>query len=196
MNKQMIRASLKTSTLCLALCAAGPLMAQEPKGCTGDELAVEVNGKILNNGQAMDSAFSTLGVVALKGDYPVGKMRCGIVGMPATPTNPNLPLAFTHSISCDDAIELPIPGNPVVHSQLAFNTQGYFHEDFAYCNGVDASAGISSSFTEFSELRAGEGRGVFATATGGLLTIQGTISCFGTIDMKFSGEVCLAPPAF
>ena len=116
--------------------------------------------------------------------------------MPATPTNPKLPLAFTHTISCDDAIELPIPGNPVVHSQLALNTQGYFHEDFGFCNGMNAEEGISSSFTEFSVPRAGEGRGVFTTATGGLLTIQGSISCVGTIDMQFSGEICLAPPAY
>lgn len=196
MKNQVIKATLKSSAACLALCMAGSVFAQDAPGCAGDELAVTVTGKIFNNGQAGGSAFSTLGVVALKGDYPVGRMKCGIVGMPAAVTDPQLPLAFTHTISCDDALELPLPGNPIVHSQLAFDTQGYFHEDFAFCNGINADNGISSSFTEFSVPRAGEGRGVFTTATGGLLTIQGSISCVGTIDMNFSGEVCLAPPSF
>ena len=175
-----------------ALCGPGQLLAQ---GCAEEELQVAVYGKIFNNAQA-GGAFGTLGVVALRGDYPVGKMKCGIVGVAATPTNPQLPLAFTHTISCDDKVELPIPGNPVVHSQIAFDTQGYFHDDFAYCNGTDPSGGISTSFTEFSTPRAGEGRGVFTTATGGQLVIEGTISCFGTIDMTFTGDICMTQPAY
>ena len=184
-----------TSLVLAALCTTAAVSAQEYDGCAPGELPVAVKGNIFNNGQ-VDSPLSTLGVVALRGDYPIGKMKCGIAGLPAAPTDPAFPLAFTHVISCDDQLTLPIPGNPVVHSQLSFNTKGYFHQDFTFCNGQDASAGISSSFTEYSTPRAGEGRGVFTTATGGQLVINGSISCFGTIDMKFEGEVCLAPPSF
>lgn len=165
-----------------ALCGSGQLLAQD---CDGNR--VSVKGKIFNNGQIPGSLFSTLGVVALNGGDPIGKMKCGIVGIPGAVTDPNFPLVFTHTISCDDAGSL-FPGGPATHSQLTFDTKGTFTQYPEYCPG---GGGISAPFIEYSAPKVGSGRGVFTNTLGGLLTIEGTINCAGTIDMKFSGEVCL-----
>jgi len=69
----------------------------------------------------------------------------------------------------------------IVHSQLAFDTTGYI-------TGFD---GCTAYFTENSEPQSGSGKGAFEGAIGGELTIEGTSNvCNGSIDMKFTGEIC------
>ena len=119
-------------------------------------------------------------------------MKCGIVGIPGTVTNPDFPLVFTHTISCDDTGEL-YPGGPATHSQLTFDTKGYFTE---FPVGCGWPGGISAPFIEFSTPKANSGRGAFTGTTGGLLTIECTINCAGTIDMVFSGDICIGAVEF
>jgi hypothetical protein len=127
---------------------------------------------------------STLGVVTLKGEGDIGKLKCALAGAAAGPGTqyselPPLP-DFTHTISCDDMIDSALG---VVHSQLTFDTTGAF-------TGFDGQCVLS--FTEHSLPRDGSGKGVFDGVTDGALTIEGTLNnCTGSIDMKFTGEVCM-----
>jgi hypothetical protein len=192
MEKTFLRKTALASCTAFVLCgASSPLLAQD---CDGQSVAVK--GKIFNNGQA-GGGFSTLGVVALNGDDPIGKMKCGIVGVARDadsgdlgPDGQPLPLLFYHTVSCDDGGTL-FPGGPATHSQLTFKTKGTFTGLPSGCP-AELGGGISAPFIEFSQPVPGSGRGVFTKATGGLLTIEGTLNCVGTIDMKFSGNVCLS----
>lgn len=194
MRKTFLRQTALASFTALALGgASSQLMAEE---CAGT--LAQVKGKIFNNGQA-GGGFSTLGVVALDGDDPIGKMKCGIVGEARAadggdigPDGQPLPLLFNHTISCDDKGNL-YPGGPATHSQLTFKTKGTFTDVPHFCLGLDGNptGAISAPFIESSTPIPGSGRGVFTSATGGLLTIEGTINCVGTIDMNFSGDICL-----
>ena len=177
-----------------AIAVSGVCSQVMANGCEGQEVAV--TGKILNNGQA-GGGFSTLGVVALNGEDPFGKMKCGIVGVSRDadaedigPDGQPLPLLFYHTISCDDKGKL-FPGGPATHSQLTFKTKGTFTELPTACP-AELGGGIAAPFIEFSQPVPGSGRGVFTNASGGLLTIEGTLNCVGTIDMTFSGNICLS----
>lgn len=167
-----------------------------------DCVPVSVKGKIFNTSHTpplgsvpmfsesgelmMAGGASTLGVVALNGGGDIGKMKCALIGVYAGPGEgldlgdpvgvlPN----FTHTISCDDAVQSPY-GN--VHSQLTFNTTGTFKE---FVNQY------TISFEEFSEPKELTGTGAFAGTTGGYLDIDGTINAAtGSIDMSFTGEIC------
>ena len=159
---------------------------------------LSVKGKILNRAQSQPhgdplggmsteygivGGVSTLGVVSLKGDGDIGSLKCALAGAWAGPGTqyselPALP-DFTHTISCDDNIDSALG---VVHSQLTFDTTGAF-------TGFDGQCVLS--FTEHSVPSDGSGKGVFDGVTRGALTIEGTLNnCTGSIDMKFTGEVC------
>ena len=191
MNRTNIKNTALMPLVCLTL-AAGPVAAVD---CTTG-VNVPVKGKILNNLQP-PGAISTLGSMELK-LKDIGKMTCGLLGQPAVS---NIPpqvggVAFTHTISCDDkvAVNHPLFGELTAHSQLTFDTQGQVF-DIQFCNGVDATAGISASFIEVSTpqsvMGGSTGRGLFTGVTEGEITIEGNINCVGSIDMKFSGEICL-----
>jgi hypothetical protein len=135
---------------------------------------------------ALNGGVTTLGVVALNGGRAIGKMKCALVGVWAgdgdgldLPGIGKLP-KFTHTISCDDA-DLSEAGE--VHSQLTFDTSGSF-------TGYDGFTSVS--FIEHSEPKAGTGKGVFENTTEGQLDIDGTLNfATGSIDMSFTGEVCM-----
>jgi hypothetical protein len=197
MKNRLIRNKIleKTAVATLAaatLCGSGQLSAQA-EDCDG--VLTQVNGKIFNNAQAPGGALSTLGVVSLNGDSPIGKMKCGIVGVSRSADEHDLdeygqplPLLFNHTISCDDKGTL-FHGGPATHSQLTFHTKGTFTDYPQVC--PPEFGGISAPFIEYSAPITGSGRGIFTGTTKGLLTIKGTINCAGTIDMSFEGEICL-----
>jgi hypothetical protein len=187
MNNSSLSRTVIASITTVALLGSGPLLAE----------CIPVKGKILNtlHDPALGSIFvpdvgqlggvSTLGVVSLHAKKPIGNLKCALVGVAVDPGEdpgnglPPLP-SFEHSISCDDKIETPYG---IVHSQLLFDTSGQF----------TGSDGVSTlSFIEHSVPRDGSGTGVFEGATGGQLTVEGTSNvATKSIDMKFSGEVCM-----
>ncbi len=159
---------------------------------------VPIRGKIYNNLQP-SGAFNTLGVVHLI-LAANNKMNCGFVGEPASPSIPPQfgGIAFTHTVSCDDIVDVFIPpfGNLMAHSQLTLDTDGTVSVQF--CNGVDATNGVFGSFEETSTPKTimgnSTGRGLFTGVTEGEITIKGTLNCIGSVDMKFSGYLCLQQP--
>lgn len=170
--------------------------------CIDGATPIPVSGKITNNGQPNSGeagTVSTLGVVAMKMGQkpgPVNRMKCGIIGVnidPITDSNPydfNIPVGFTHTLSCDDNIEIY---GMVAHSQLTLDTVGEIAVA-GFCNGTDPSAGIFGSFVEHSSPTLDNtGRGIFTGVTEGEITIEGDINCLGSIDMSFAGEICPAP---
>jgi hypothetical protein len=193
----MDRTKIKNTSLmplvCLTL-AAGPVAAVE---CTTG-VNVPVKGKITNNLQP-GGAISTVGTLDIK-LKDIGKMRCGLVGQPAPSGTPPADggIGFTHTISCDDEVLVNHPyfGDLVAHSQLTLDTQGQL-SNIQYCNYMDASGGVSASFVEESTpqvfMGGSTGRGLFTGVTEGKITIEGTINCVGSVDMKFHGEICLLP---
>ena len=190
------------SVAVISLCGMGQLLAQD---CESVHSA-SVRGKISNNGQpdlglGPDGlGFSTLGVVALNGGDAFGKMKCGIVSkLTGLPANQYSTPSFIHTLSCDD--EFTLPDGSYMHSQLAFETNGQIvgAEPLLCLTGEVLDQGLVY-FTETSTPLAGPGnRGAFTFATGGEISIEGTINnCTGVIDMKFQGEIdiCLDPPVF
>ena len=155
--------------------------------CMDGGSPVPVSGKITNNGQAPDMGFSTLGVVALQlGERPqvLARLKCGIIGVDATGGEG---FAFTHTLSCDDNVPVDLSflglGIQTAHSQLTLNTHGDF---FPEANCAPLHEGVSGSFIEYSSPAANTGRGLFTGVTEGDLTIEGTVNCLGSIDMKFA----------
>ena len=152
-----------------------------------------VKGKILNSSHnpALGNyggmgGVSTVGVIALNGGSTYGKLKCALVGVQAgegvtPPGSPFGPLPdFTHTISCDDSVDV---GTGIVHSQLTFDTSGYF----TWFDGVS-----TLYFTETSVPRDGYGVGAFAGTSNGSLTIEGTLNILtGSIDMNFDGDICM-----
>lgn len=190
------------SLAAITLCGTGQLLAQDCASVYG----ASVTGKISNNAQPdlglppRGLGFSTLGVVALNGGDAFGKMKCGIVStLRALPEDQYSTPSFIHTLSCDD--EFVLPDGSYMHSQLAFETNGQLvgAEPLACVTGETLDQGLVY-FTETSTPLAGPGnRGAFTFATGGEISITGTINnCTGVIDMKFQGEIdlCLDPPAF
>jgi hypothetical protein len=194
----MIKIALKTAALVpLAYLGFGTAISYADDCTSG--YPVQVSGKISNNGQA-GGAFPTLGVVAMKVEG-IGKMRCGIVSedVPTDEGNPLPPgvLAFTHTISCDD--EVNVPGtSEIVHSQLTLSTVGSISNVGVCPPNYSLEGPFSFDFQEHSEPKntawgMSSGRGIFTGVTEGGIDIVGDASCFGTIDMKFDGHVCMQP---
>lgn len=156
-----------------------------------EEICEDVKGKILNSSHNPGlgnyggmGGVTTVGVVAFGGGGTYGKLKCALVGVQAgegeiPPGSPFPPVPdFTHTISCNDSID---GESGIVHSQLTFDTSGYF-TGFDYVSTFD--------FTETSIPR-DTGIGVFAGITSGSLTIEGTLNFItGSVDMKFDGEFC------
>ena len=197
---KIVKNAAIASLAAVTLCGTGQLLAQD---CASVYTA-SVTGKISNNGQpdlglGPDGlGFSTLGVVALNGGDAFGKMKCGIVSkLTGLPANQYSTPSFIHTLSCDD--EFTLPDGSYMHSQLAFETNGQIvGAEYLGCEtGENPEPGLVY-FTETSTPLAGPGnRGAFTFATGGEISIEGTINnCTGVIDMKFQGEIdiCLDPP--
>lgn len=165
--------------------------------CSEGSFPVPVMGKITNNGQAPGGGFTTLGVVALQlGKRPriMARMKCGIIGVDAATAEE--PFAFTHTLSCDDNVPVDLSyyglGTQIAHSQLTLDTHGDIFPEGS-CHPLP---GNQLSFIEYSAPSADNtGRGIFTGVTEGELTIEGTVNCLGSIDMKFDGYICMIPPA-
>jgi hypothetical protein len=180
MKNKSVAKTVLASVAITSVLGSAQLMAEE---------CVSVEGKILNSAHtpALGSIYageagniggvSTVGVVALKGEMPVGRMKCALVGVAVGMGASGLP-DFTHTISCDDSVE---DAYGIVHSQLTFDTTGY----------LTGFEGCTASFIEDSLARSESGKGVFDGMTSGGLIVEGTSNvCNGSIDMKFTGEIC------
>jgi hypothetical protein len=178
MKSMLVARTVLASVAIGALLGSAQLRARQT--CQG------VNGKILNSshdpalgnygGMGM-GGVSTFGVVALNGGNTHGKLKCALVGVQGdsgeSPLSPALPVLpdFTHTISCDDRVE-----GGVVHSQLTFDTSGYF-------TGFD---GVSTLyFTETSIPRDESGIGACAgtSSSNSSLTIEGTLNFLNTVRL-------------
>lgn len=103
---------------------------------------------------------------------------------------------FIHSISCDDAISVPAgdgSGKIPVHSSIVLFTTGTI-------SGPEKPT-QEFTFTEVSvPILTAPARGLFFGVTGGQLQVEGAVhkspaaGVPGSIDMKFSGEVCQDQP--
>lgn len=187
---------------CLVL-ESSPLLAQS---CPGDSIYTSVNGKIFNNAQPNST---TLGIVHLQSDV-FGKMKCGIIGVPQPGSDNSLSeIKFYHTLSCDDDSAVA-PDGTALHSGMTLDTRGV-KTDGPWCtwNGDEVSPENpllpgaiiprAFSFTEKSTPIPGTGRGVFGglpgtSPAGGEIIVKGTFSCYGSIDMKFTGHVLTCPP--
>jgi len=187
MRSKLIARTALASVAIGALFGSAQLMAED---------CVSVKGKILNSShnpalgsvyvEALDTnigGVSTIGVVALKGGKPIGKLKCALVGVATGAGAGGLP-DFTHTISCDDSLD---DDSGIVHSQLTFTTTGY----------ITGSDGCTVFFTENSIPVPGSGKGAFDGVEYGRLNIEGTanvcppdVNDNNSIDMKFTGEVC------
>ena len=164
--------------------------------CPEGSFPVPVMGKITNNGQAPGAGFTTLGVVDLQlGKRPrkLARMKCGIIGVDAATAEE--PFAFTHTLSCDDRVPVDLSyyglGTQITHSQLTLDTHGDIFPE----GSCAPLPGNQLSFIEHSTPSANDtGRGLFTGVTEGELTIEGTVNCLGSIDMKFDGYICMIPP--
>ena len=150
-----------------------------------------VQGKITNNFAASDD--STLGVVAMVYGSGPGtvKLKCALSGA-SQPSAPGT-FSFVHSISFDD--EQPAfsdEGHPItVHSSIVLFTTG--------TNAPPATDSQLFTFREVSTpLLAYPARGLFSGVTGGSINGEGGVyksqlpGVPGSIDMKFTGEICRA----
>ena len=176
------RASLVAAGL-LAL-AVQPAMSEVT--CDVGETLVPVSGKALNN--AVHPGM-TLGVIHLNvgTGKNVEKIKCGLTGSGGVDANTGT-IGFVHSFVCDDQVVFPMTGE-TVHSQLIMNTAGQSYME-ACPDGYPPGA-ATGSFQETSVPIAGTGRGIFDGVERGEIHVDGTINCLFSIDMKFTGEVCL-----
>ena len=196
MHKESVGMAAQAWKGLAVLCAAGmmvlasiqPVMAQGD-ACEGKK-EVPVQGKIHNN--AIGSG-TTLGTVHLRigGKKKGTVLKCGLLGQNQAALGEE-GITFLHTFVCDD--EVPVTAMDKVHSQLTVYTTG--EGDFEICPASFPPGSVSGSFTEMSTPVPGSGRGVFQDlgADEGVLHIDGTINCFGAIDMKFDGWVCLQQP--
>lgn len=157
--------------------------------CSSNAKMVPIQGKISNNGLKSDPGGSeTLGVAALAID-PKGssktKMRCGLHGIGLVAANGEI--SFTDILVCDDSV--PEGDAELIHSQAVFSTSGQGW--FQLCDSTNPLRGIYGPFVETSTLISGRGR--FSENGGGSITAYGIISCSGTVDMAFSGNLCIKP---
>ncbi|MCC4114417.1 hypothetical protein LLG90_03525 [Aromatoleum toluclasticum] len=140
-----------------------------------------ISGKITTNAIGPGE---TLGVLAGTVDEQL-KLKCGIQGKAFF--NPDGTFGgFTHTLVCGDAISV---FGQTVHSQVVAISRYDGMPDFTSCGipGMDLQYG---SFREITEPQSG--RGIFSPTGGGRLEVDGTVNCVGAVDMKISGQVCLA----
>ncbi|SFP44174.1 hypothetical protein SAMN05216419_100314 [Nitrosomonas cryotolerans] len=160
-----------------------PLIAQGAI-CNSDETLTPVKGKIFNN---ILQTGATLGTAHL--NLHKDKMKCGIFGQGAIVNNGSI--NFIHTFVCDDEVTSPLTGD-TVHSQLTLNTTGFIN--LQSCPPDLPQTAISGTFEETSVPMPGTGRGIFTDVERGEIQIKGTINCLASIDMKFSGAICLKNP--
>jgi hypothetical protein len=189
-GKGMKHITFNTAVLSSVLALGAISLPATAQNCTeGQEIGI--SGKITNNAQDPLQGFTTLGVVALKTDL-FGKMKCGIIGQQFGPVDPTKP-SFIHTISCDDNI-VPAPdGASFIHSQLTLQTNGTT-DNF---NACPPGSPVTHSFSFHEDSSpwllldgSSTGRGIFTGVKEGQVSIDGNFSCFGSIDMEFSGYVC------
>jgi hypothetical protein len=164
--------------------AVQPLAAQGIT-CAEGETLTPVSGKIFNNAV---QAGTTLGTVHFTlGPARTGKkMKCGLLGLGGSG---DASLNFVHTLVCDDQVVFPT--GDIVHSQLTLTTTGTISAQPCLSPPFPPGS-ITGAFTETSVPNPQiPGRGVFAGVERGVIQIQGTINCLFTIDMEFSGAVCL-----
>ncbi len=164
-------------------CTLQPLAAQAVF-CTDDEKLTRLTGKIFNNAV---QPGTTLGTVNLK----LGRkwMKCGVLGQGAASSDGSL--NFVHTIVCNDKVIFPLTGE-IIHSQVTLNSTGF--ANVQACPAGFPPGSMSGTFQEKSKPIPGTGRGVFADIGRGVINLRGTINCLSTIDISFSGAVCLKKP--
>ena len=157
-----------------------PLAAQAVT-CNDNEELTPVRGKIFNNAV---QPGTTLGTVRLK--LGEKRMKCGILGQGAVGNDGSI--NFVHTLVCNDKVIFPLTGD-TIHSQVTLNTTGFANVQ-ACPEGFPPGSTVGT-FQETSVPIPGTGRGVFSDVERGEIQINGTINCLFTIDMSFSGAVCL-----
>ncbi len=153
----------------------------QPVSCAEGETLAPVSGKVFNN--AVQPGM-TLGTVHAK--IGTAKMKCGILGQGASGNDGSI--NYMHTFVCDDEVVFP-PTGDTMHSQLTLNTTGV--SNFQACGTNYPPGSAYGTFQEISVPVPGTGRGIFSGVQTGEVRIDGTINCLGTIDMKFTGAVCL-----
>lgn len=170
----------------LSLTAAATVLALAAGAASAEELAcagrlAPISGKIATNAIGPGDTLGTLsGTVDGK-----LKLKCGIQGKAFF--NPDGTFGgFTHTLVCDDSISA---FGQTLHSQVVAISRYDGMPDLNSCGipGMDLQYG---SFREITEPQSG--RGIFSPTGGGRLYVEGTVNCVGAVDMKVSGEVCLA----
>jgi hypothetical protein len=155
---------------------------------------VPISGKITNNFTSQDGS-TTLGVVAMTyGSKPnEKKLKCGLSGFNQVDQFGNV--NNTEVISCDDsAPTVPFPGvgvDPVpVNSSIVLHTTGT-------ATPVLNNSTVILAVNENSIPQRNSGRGLFLGVTGGSIAVTGVVykSPYvsdqpGTLELKFSGNVC------
>jgi len=157
-----------------------PLVAQAVS-CNDNEELTPVRGKIFNNGV---QPGTTLGTARVR--LGEDRMKCGIMGQGAVGNDGSI--NFVHTLVCNDKVIFP-PTGDIIHSQITLNTTGF--ANFQACPEGFPPGSAVGTFQETSVPIPGTGRGVFADVERGEIHIEGTINCLSSIDMKFSGTICL-----
>lgn len=174
--------------------AMGALIFGLVNAATAQETCVPVAGTIVNNFAAPDGSV-TLGVVSLKygpqKGLPARNLKCALSGQA---TDGPEEINFIHSISCDDAISMPAgdgSGAVPVHSSIVLFTTG--------STANPQTPTQLFTFTERSTPIPDTARGLFFGATpSSFIEVTGAVykspvdGVPGSIDMKFSGQICKA----
>jgi hypothetical protein len=152
---------------------------------------VPIKGKVVNN--VATASGGTLGVVSAV--YGLGsgalKLKCALMGESQGAEPPAID--FVHSISCEDAIAVPVAdgsGSVPVHSSIVLATSGSFYPPQTPTQLLTfKEQSVPLTLVPF--------RGVFADVTGGQIEVEGAVNKSpagaavpGSIDMKFSGQLC------
>jgi hypothetical protein len=177
-----VSTSLLLASVAWSLGAASPAVAQ-PR-------CVPVSGKITNNFVTAEGL--TLGVISMVyGAVNNGiRLKCALSGVPTTGTSA---INFIHSISCDDSIAVPAfdgSGMVPVHSSIVLYTTGDV-------SGPESPTQLFTFRETSIPIPGAPARGLFYGVNGGQIQVQGAVNkspvAFapeGSIDMKFSGQVC------
>jgi hypothetical protein len=169
----------------------------------GAAQCVPISGKITNNFTSQDGlgGSTTLGVVWMtygQGSSAI-KLKCGLSGFNQVDQYGNV--NNTEVISCDDSAPtgpFPFPGpgvGPVpVNSSIVLKTTGT-------ATPVLNHPTVMLSVNESSTPQPYGARGLFLGVTGGSVAVKGVVykSPYvaeqpGTLDLKFSGNVCYPQP--
>jgi len=164
------------------ICAATlqPLVAQAVN-CNDDEELTPVRGKIFNNAV---QPGTTLGTARIR--IGEDRMKCGVLGQGAVGNDGSI--NFVHTLVCNDKVIFPLTGN-IIHSQITLNTTGF--ANFQACPEGFPPGSAVGTFQETSTPMPGTGRGVFTNVERGEIHIDGAINCLASIDMKFTGAICM-----